>query len=84
MQMWASVYEALLERAPETALFICYETLCGETERVWPALCTHLGLPQSAPAEPLRAPATPEPADDPETLQERCRGLYARLRHRAI
>lgn len=85
LEMWRDVYQHLEATAPASAVFVCYETLCSETDRVWPALCQHLGLPVNAPTETLRsAPAQAAPEGIDPALLQGCRALYDHLRAQAI
>ncbi|WP_299681658.1 sulfotransferase [uncultured Roseobacter sp.] len=84
LRLWRATYEALLRTAPDAAVFVCYETLCDDTETVWPKLCARLDLPEAAPAETLRRPDRPAAEPDETELLQACRALYGDLRARAI
>jgi hypothetical protein len=79
LQLWRNTYSFVMRKAPEQAVFVCYERFCNETDQIWPQLCARLGLPKGPPVETLRranaAGALPEHAD----LLQDCRALYEAL-----
>jgi hypothetical protein len=84
LQIWTATYSHLLEQAPARTLFLSYEQLCGATERVWPALCERLELPDDGPSEALRAPRPMElPAVDGALLRQ-ANALHVQLLARAL
>jgi hypothetical protein len=81
LEMWCATYAWLERSAPEDAIFVCYEDLCGDPE-VWDRLAG-IARVSSDGAEGFRlSAATADAATDPR-LAEQAAALYARLVDRA-
>ena len=79
LQAWIASYAFILDQAPADALFVSYERLCLEPEKVWPRLCAATDLASDDPGEALRAPRQVDsPAVDAELLG-RADALHERL-----
>ncbi|MEX5730106.1 hypothetical protein Ga0609869_003459 [Rhodovulum iodosum] len=80
LAQWCAVYGGLIDTAPRTARFVCYEDLCGDPG-TWAGLAAALNIPAEG-GEAFRTP--PAPPALPETAREAgAQALYARLRDRA-
>ena len=83
LQLWQKTYDYAARTAPRQAIFVCYETLCDETDQVWPHLCNRLDLPTQVPAHTFRRATQSAQADAPADLLKKCQTLYTELRARS-
>lgn len=84
LQVWVTAYAFILDRAPAQAVFVSYDRLCLEADRVWPRLCAAIDLPEHDPGEALRPPRTTETPDVDPDLVRRAETLHAELLTRAL
>lgn len=84
LHIWADVYRAILDQAPAGSLLVSYERLCGDEGRTWQALCKHLDLPPTPPAEPLRLSQRSVEAAVPHDLRRRAAAIHDGLIARAV
>lgn len=77
VEHWSTLYEWLLEAAPEQSIFVCYEDLCNMPD-TWSKLEHRLGLKQVAARDPIRSVPAPEPTANSAPME-----LYQRLRLRS-
>ncbi|MEM7526718.1 MAG: sulfotransferase [Pseudomonadota bacterium] len=82
IEQWVRVYEAVVARAPEDAVFVCYEDLCADAG-VWARLAKAAGIDGEA-GEAFR-PASPSTSSDGAdgALLAEADALYERLRLRS-
>jgi len=82
VRQWCRVYAAVLETAPKTAIFVCYEDLCDDPN-TWSRLALQLDLPQSGTTDFVRREDPSDWADVDAALRNEARALYSDLRARA-
>ncbi|MDQ2091596.1 sulfotransferase [Marimonas arenosa] len=76
---WCSVYDWLLETAPERVRFVCYEDLCNDPA-AWSTLAEEIGI-EAGNATPFRA-ADVAAREGLSELEARAYAIYDRLRTR--
>ena len=79
LDLWTKTYSALLDIAPEGAIFVCYEALCEE-EGVWTAIANRADVPAGAEGQSgfVRNAKDDVPQQKSERL-ERAMVIYAQL-----
>lgn len=81
---WISTYSALLQNyenplnQSEQLLFVCYESICSDTERVWGALSHKLDIVSSNIPD-FKAQTAEVPAANDPGLEKSARELYEKL-----
>lgn len=85
---WAYVYGAVLERAPDDAIFLAHERLCERPRRVFAALARRIGIDGGAMeafAGNIAAPARSGSAEAADRkVRERARTVHRSLLSRAL
>jgi hypothetical protein len=83
--LWRSVYEWVLETAPEQAAFVSYEQLCSDGGRTWGRLLELTGIEsRELPVETLRLVEHEIPHPYSRTWHDACRATHERLLARHV
>ncbi|WP_145365604.1 sulfotransferase [Stratiformator vulcanicus] len=86
MRQWVHVYRGLLDTAPPSAVFVCYEDLCREDNQLWMKLTEILELPVVEGSDVGGFVSRNKPCDEslPEGLEANARDLYEVLQRRQV
>ncbi len=83
LELWCATHEWLEHSAPEDAIFVCYEDLCGGAG-VWDRLATISGIPSCREdMDAFSLSKASAEASDNATLTKRASSIYARLADRS-
>ncbi len=85
LELWLNTYSWLVTNAPQEVLFVCYESLCEEFERVWGALRSAAEIPRRSHENEvltLRTASVDEEAD--LAVFAEANALYRDLKARAV
>ena len=84
VSLWSSVYDWLLETAPDDAIFVSYEALCSDPG-VWEALAARLEVPAETTTDGgFRRSARAYTTDIPTDVLARAEAIHDRLNARSI